>query len=325
MRSQAEGKHEALPWFSSSRALMKSYVAVVAVLAIAGCTTPLGPDHPSFNTFVAAPRAGTDVTLVPILMGSSTAPRCAAAGEATCLATIEMLHTSYLLKHPQGNVLVDAGLSSLGREDVARFPFVRRLMMNYGDRGAGSLRAGLASAGNPDIKYVILTHVHWDHTSGLRDLEKPRVLMSPEDIAFSRQPGLEEGTVMANHLEGAEITPVNWDGPAVENFTASHDVFGDGSVVLVRMPGHTPGSLGVLVSRVKGRRLLFVGDTAWSLDAVAIPSHKLKLMSFVDHDAAGLSEALWRLHHLSKRDPDMLIVPTHDGRAFKAASALEGK
>ena len=126
-------------------------------------------------------------------------------------------------------------------------------------------------------------------------------------------------------LEGADITPVTWDGPPVENFAASHDLFGDGSIVLVRMPGHTPGSLGVLVTRMKGKRLLFVGDTAWSRDAVAIPSHKLKLMSFVDDDPVQLGESLWRLHHLAQRDGDLIIVPTHDGAAFLAVNALAGK
>lgn len=298
---------------------------LVLLLFMAGCVTPMRPDEPSFNTFAAAPRGGSDVTIVPLLMGRSTAPRCAAAGEATCFQPIQMVHTSYLIKHPKGNLLVDAGLSAKAREDVARFSWLRRRMMDYNDDGEGSLRAGLKRAGNPDIRYVVLTHVHWDHTSGLRDLVKPRVLMSAEDITFAQKPGHEEGTVMPHHLEGAEITPVTWDGPPVENFTASHDLFGDGSVVLVRLPGHTPGSLGVLVTRVRGKRVLFVGDTAWSLDAVAIPSHKLSLMRFVDHDAAGLSEALWRLHHLSKRDRDLLIVPTHDGRAFQAVSELAGR
>lgn len=301
---------------------MKTFLVAAIAFAMAGCTTPMRPDQASFNRFAAAPGPGTEVTVVPLLMGSSTAPRCAAAGEATCFATIEMVHTSYLIKHPRGNLLIDAGLSSKGHEDVARFSWSRRLTMRYDDRGDGSLRAALERRGNPPIAYVVLTHVHWDHTSGLRDLEHPRVLMSADDVAFSRQPQSEAGAIMADHLDGADITPVDWDGPPVENFSASHDMFGDGAVVLVRMPGHTPGSLGVLVSRAKGKRLLFVGDTAWSLDAVAIPSHKLKLMSFVDHDAAGLSDALWRLHHLSKRDPDLLIVPTHDGRAFQAVKNL---
>lgn len=309
---------------SHAKTLALLAAAISATLSLGACTLPMKPDQPAYQTFAPAPGPGTDVAVVPILMGSAKAPRCAAAGEATCFGAIEIVHTAYLLRHPRGNVLVDAGLSTRGREDLGRYPLVRRMMLDYEAKGAGSLKAGLAAAGNPPIAYVVLTHVHWDHTSGLRDLDHPRVLMAGEDVAFGQSQHGDDSPVMYDHLDGADVTTVNWDGPPVENFEASHDLFGDGSVVLVPMPGHTPGSLGVLVTRVHGKRLLFIGDTAWSMDAVAMPSHKMKLMSrFADHDPDVLSEALWRLHHLHARDPDLVMVPTHDGAAFAAVSALE--
>jgi hypothetical protein len=81
--------------------------------------------------------------------------------------------------------------------------------------------------------------------------------------------------------------------------------------------------MGVFVNKVHGRRLLFVGDAAWSMEAIESPSHKLKPMSdLTDIDRERLSETLWRLHHLHQQRPDLLIVPTHDGRAYEAVEKL---
>ena len=259
-----------------------------------------------------------------MLMGAQATPRCAAAGEAHCLPFTETVHTSYLIRHPKGNLLIDAGLSEHGHDDLARFPALNRAMLRYEPRGKGSLKASLTALGNPPIAWVILTHMHWDHTSGLTDLVHPRVIMSEEDLAFASAHANDDPPVaMVDHLRGALVATIKWDGPPVENFPASHDLYGDGSIVFVPLPGHTPGSIGIFVTRTHGRRLLFVGDTAWSVDAINLPSHKLKPLSrFADYDPDTLSDALWRLHDLAAKDPDLIIVPTHDGAAYERVRAL---
>ncbi len=50
-------------------------------------------------------------------------------------------------------------------------------------------------------------------------------------------------------------------------FDESLDLFGDGRLVLVPLPGHTPGSVGLFVTLDSGRRLFFSGDTSWRLEA----------------------------------------------------------
>ncbi|MHB8417476.1 MAG: MBL fold metallo-hydrolase [Myxococcales bacterium] len=297
----------------------------LAVLALsAACPVPMGPDRPELARFVAPPAAPAPpaVTVEPLLMASRHQPACGLAGDASCLRIVEMVYAAWLVRHPtKGTFLIDAGLGHGTRQDLGRFSLFPRLA--FAADGAKSLGELLAERGDPSIDFVVLTHVHWDHTSGLGDLPGVKVLTTPEDAAYVGSFRGPEPSVMPEHFQGHPVTTFAWDGPARETFPASHDLFGDGSVVLVPLPGHTPGSLGVLLGNVHGHRVLFVGDAVWSSDGIRLPSQRPRPLSrLVDFDPAEVSDTLWRLRHLHERDPGLTIVPAHDGAALRAAERL---
>lgn len=328
--------------------LLAAFFATCAVLLggsllLPGCrSVPMAPDRPEYSQFAPSqppaanpvspsdggvaeqptpPAAAPTVEVLPLRFGIAKAPRCAAAGEASCLETSHIIHTAYLVKHPKATFLIDAGLSTRIDEDLGRLPLPVRLAFKFDKES--SLKESLAKWGVAKLDFVVLTHAHWDHSSGLVDLEQPRVLLGPGEEAFLRSFPSDRPVVQANHFNNARLETVSLDGPPYEQFKQSRDYFGDGSVVMVPLPGHTPGSLGIFVNGVHGKRLFFIGDAGWSMDAVELPSHKLKPMSnLADVNRTQLSETLWRLHHLHKRRPELLMVPAHDANAFDAVANL---
>jgi glyoxylase-like metal-dependent hydrolase (beta-lactamase superfamily II) len=297
--------------------------ALLLTIALLGCrlTVPMSADRAEHARFSSTSRHNASLQIVALRMGTQKAPGCAPAGEASCFSCKELVHAAFVVKHPRATFLIDAGLSARSRDDLARFSIVDRAVFEYAEEGSlGQLLQSIDAA--PD--FVIVTHAHWDHTGGLVDLRSPRVMLGPGEAEFVKAfPKNKPPTVMPDHLASARLESFAWDGGAIENFEQSHDLFGDGSVTLVPLPGHTPGSIGVLLDSVRGQRLLFVGDAAWSIRGVELPSHKsAPLSDLADHDPKTLSDTLWRLHHLHEHDPSLLIVPTHDGEAFRAVAAL---
>jgi len=101
---------------------------------------------------------------------------------------------------------------------------------------------------------------------------------------------------------------------------------GDGSIVVVPAPGHTPGSVIVFVALPSGRRLALVGDLVWQREGIALREERPWLLrSLADADPAGVRENILRMAALAARMPELEIVPAHDARAFAALPALEAR
>ncbi len=108
----------------------------------------------------------------------------------------------------------------------------------------------------PDqVKFVGISHFHADHTSQLPSLPNAQLLIGKGDW---------DGITAKPPMGGANAAAfTHWisGGGKVEPLTLDKDVFGDGSVVVMRTPGHTPGHSSLLV-RLKQGAVILVGDAA---------------------------------------------------------------
>jgi glyoxylase-like metal-dependent hydrolase (beta-lactamase superfamily II) len=221
-----------------------------------------------------------------------------------------------LVMHPQGNLLFDAGFGRKLEEHLQALPFPMRAAASSYTKGTPVIEQ-LAKLGiQPQtLKGVVLTHAHWDHVSGLDDMRRVPVLLPRAELDFVRSG--HRSTTLLRSFGPLDYRVYDFEGGPYLGFEKSHDVFGDGSVVLVAAGGHTPGSVIAFIYLPDGKRYALVGDVVWQAEGIALPAERPWLLRrLVDVDELRLRTVIVRLHALKQRDPALVIVPAHDARVW---------
>lgn len=163
----------------------------------------------------------------------------------------------YLIRHPAGDLLWDTGVP----EAIAHMPdgltpksfpvhitVTKKLSAQLGE-------LGLKPA---DIEFISFSHMHDDHTGNGNQFAASTWIVDADERAamFSEQARKGEEFAGYSQLENARTVLIEGD--------ASHDVYGDGSVVIHQAAGHTPGHTVLLVRTALSGALLLTGDM-WHL------------------------------------------------------------
>jgi len=224
--------------------------------------------------------------------------------------------TSFVVTHRAARFIVDPGVCvNVAERAVAQLPSVLRAAVRPGSDVVPTVSA-LAEQGytQADIDFALPTHTHWDHVCGLLDLPGlPVHLHRPEHDWVTTGSVAPVGGVR-DSLEGRTTVDYDLDGPPMLTFTRSHDLFGDGSVVVVDLAGHTPGSVGLLLNTSAGPVLL-AGDAAWhtyQIDDIRQKSSYPGGLADENRDEA--FRTLHRLHAVRDR---VTVIPTHDPDAAR--------
>src|ERR1700752_4875547 len=108
-----------------------------------------------------------------------------------------------------------------------------------------------------------------------------------------------------------------FEGGPYLGFPRSHDVYGDGAVVIVPAPGHTPGSVIVFLALPSGRRYALVGDLVWQREGITEREERPWLQrTLADVDPSAVRDGILRMAAIAARMPDLVLVPAHDLRGF---------
>lgn len=242
-----------------------------------------------------------------------------------------------LLHHPvHGNLLFDTGYSQHFLDATAQFPErLYRVLTPVHLKPGQSLREQLARDGidAAAIDWIVLSHFHGDHVGGVADFAQARIACAQQawdDLQRrGRLAALREGFLPAL-LHGArarmhwfEALPTCAAPAALRGFGTLRDLFGDGSVLLVPLPGHAPGHYGLWFEDAHGPVFL-VADAAWSSDAIADGTPPPALVTRLLGEHRIYRDTLARLHALRLAEPTLRMVPSHCRQWRPAAAGAAG-
>jgi glyoxylase-like metal-dependent hydrolase (beta-lactamase superfamily II) len=263
------------------------------------------------------PRRTVAVTALPQVPRS--VPTAAIVEGTFTPARVENSLTSFVVTHPKATFIVDPAVcTDVEQRAIAQLPAVLRIVVRPPADTIPTITALARLPETPRLDFALPTHAHWDHVSGLLDMPGlPVHLHRKENEWIGSGPVAPVGGVR-DSLRDRPITEYDLDGPPVLTFAASHDLFGDNSVLLVDLAGHTPGSVGVLAHTSRGW-ILIAGDAAWhQLQIEKVRQKSSYPGALVDQDR---DETFRTLHRLHLARHAVTIVPTHDHRAAQALPA----
>lgn len=302
---------------------MKKKIAVTVIFIIAaafaallwsftGATLDFAPLAADTTLPPATPPAGMTISALPTGAMESNAMFAYRGGSMTDKREFTM--TAFLVHHPKGDLLFDTGFGRNVEEHTKTMPWLMRQITTY--RAGRSVGDQLGSTDYPMDKLagVVLTHAHWDHVSGLDSLPRVPVWVTAAERSFIASH--TSMTALINSFENVNYKEYSFnDGPYL-GFPASFDVWGDGSVVLVPAPGHTPGSIIAFISLPTGTRYALLGDLVWQTEAIDLPAERPWLSRRLVHENdAEVRENITRIAAIHKRFPDIHMIPAHDARA----------
>ena len=222
----------------------------------------------------------------------------------------------YLIEHPKGLILVDTGwhrdmspegvydktaqIKSLGSRVLYN---VNQGQIPLGEAVDEQLEAmGIKPA---DLDYVLLTHLDCDHANGLRAVKDAKhIIVAQEELDCARKNGFIR--YKKKWWEGVDLQTIEWngtEGPAQKSF----DLFGDGSVKMINIPGHCDGLCAVKITRENGKYVLLFSDGGY-----ATKSWKEMITSGVSLDKEMQRKSLQWIREQSMDANCIESLATHD-------------
>ncbi len=219
----------------------------------------------------------------------------------------ELAVPCFLVWHPKGALLWDLGLGDKladKKDGVTLDEFhlvVRRTLLSQ--LAAIGLKPG-------DIRFVAFSHMHWDHTGNANDYTSATWLINKREFDWAT------GTPAPDGVDQSTFS--DYKKAKIETFDGDKDVFGDGSVHILRAPGHTPGHSVLLLKLKNAGTLILSGDLYHAME-----SRTEKLVPIYNTSRADTLASMDRIERLLATDNGRLVIQ-HAPESFNSLPKFPG-
>jgi glyoxylase-like metal-dependent hydrolase (beta-lactamase superfamily II) len=172
----------------------------------------------------------------------------------------------WVIEHPDGLIVIDTGevsaISGLDKYLAKESPFMR-YFFNHGAKFAVSEKDELSNQfekinlRSDDVKLVVLTHLHLDHTDGLKFFPRQEIIIGDHEFNHPI------GNMPTTYPSWFNPNKVNYKQNRIDIFNDAFPITSSEDLLYVPTPGHTPGHSSV-VFRTDDFDIFFAGDTSYN-------------------------------------------------------------
>ncbi|ETN91629.1 N-acyl homoserine lactonase AttM [Gammaproteobacteria bacterium MOLA455] len=201
--------------------------------------------------------------------------------------TDTLTNTCYLIRHPQGDLLWDLGLPQglVGAGPQTEGVFTLTLKKTITEQLA---EIGLSAQ---DIEFIAISHSHFDHSGQVAMFPDSQWLVNKDELEYMF-------STDANKIQNARFAELS-----KSIHSGNHDVFGDGSVMILALPGHTPGHSALQVNLAESGSILLTGDLYHRSE-----SRELKRVPRFNSDEAQTRESMEIFETLARESGARVII-----------------
>lgn len=285
-----------------------SLVTALSCLLLAGALSAQQPATKVYNdSLIAQIRAAAAAPSAELpreiryLKFAEAPARLSFLVEGADSSPVKIAMVVFQISYPKRWIMVDAGYDRRTWDKL--YPKERH---TYWPESWAQIQRALRGA-----DAIVLTHEHWDHAIGVErgpqiSAIAPKALMTTEQLA-SLVGAPAEGYVVLSRDSVPAYHKIDYD----RVYPVS------GGVVLVKAPGHTPGSQWVYVKLASGREFLLVGDLVWNMAGIRTGKQRpVPVSETLKEDRVALQQEIDFVRHFMAEG--VTVITSHDDAALKA-------